>query len=539
MPKCLGIYIEDNIIKYAKVEKNKENLKIESSNVVFYEKDNLKSTLENVIRETYSGNDLISINVSNELYNYFDVFAELKPADIEKSVELEFELLCGEKGYNKESLERRSLSVDSKENKDKTKVIYIATNREKLKNSIAEFGNAKVTAVTPISTSISNLLKLTPKTNAIIVNIEKETKITTVLEGEVYNVDMLPYGMGNILNNINIKENSLKKSYDCCKNTTIYTQDTQMLQVEENEYLEDVMPELYKIVNEVKEIAGISLKPIDKIYVTGLAAAINNVDLYFQEYIPNAKCELLKPFFVENVNSVKKPIKDYIEVNSAISLALYGLGYGEQSLNFKGKKSSALNSDVDFEKVSKKLFGENFLSFTNPFTGADKLFVRLLTCLVVAIISYGVLSTTILEQIADKRDEIKKSDEEVTTQIAKIASQVTDINEGENNYKTLIASISAASNEDDASTNEIIIPKDAIPNLLNRIIWVIPTKVKITSIQNTNDNHIVIEAQANKHEQLGFFKAALDVNGILENVKSSSGVRSGDVITITIEGDLP
>ena len=51
--------------------------------------------------------------------------------------------------------------------------------------------------------------------------------------------------------------------------------------------------------------------------------------------------------------------------------------------------------------------------------------------------------------------------------------------------------------------------------------------------------HIVIEAQANKHEQLGYFKAVLDVDGVLENVKSTSGLKSGNTITITIEGDLP
>ena len=49
----------------------------------------------------------------------------------------------------------------------------------------------------------------------------------------------------------------------------------------------------------------------------------------------------------------------------------------------------------------------------------------------------------------------------------------------------------------------------------------------------------MIEAQANKHEQLGYFKAVLDVNGILENVKSTSGTKNGNVISITIEGDLP
>ena len=82
-------------------------------------------------------------------------------------------------------------------------------------------------------------------------------------------------------------------------------------------------------------------------------------------------------------------------------------------------------------------------------------------------------------------------------------------------------------------------PKDAIPNLLNRIVYIIPKQVKITSIKNTQGTHIVIEAQAEKYEQLGYFKAALSTSGYLQNVKSTSGSKSSGVVQITIEGDLP
>lgn len=542
MPKCLGIYIEDNIIKYAKVEKTKNDLRIEASNVVFYEKENIRATLEKIIRETYSTNDLISINISNEIYNYFDVFAELKASDRTKSVDLDFELLCGEKGYSKSSLEYRTLSVSHKDDLDKLKVIHIATNKERLYQRVSEFGNIKVTTATPISISISNLVELGPKGNAIIVNIENETKVTTLLEGEVYNVDVIQTGMKEILDNIVLKENSVKKAYECCKNTTIYTKDTQSLQIEGNEYLEDIMPALYKIVSEVKDIMDISLKPIDKVYVTGLATSINNIDLYFQEYISSAKCELLKPFFVETT-AIKKPIKDYIEVNSAIALALEGLGLGYKEINFKGKSGSKdFRTNINLGNVSDSLFGGDFMAFGTPLKGLDKLFVRIAACLIVAIVGYGVISNTILEQIDDKRKDIKKEDKEITSQIDKINSQIAQIETAEIKYQALIDSLTAVGNDGEDGVSEIekvSVPKDAIPNLMNRIVHVIPTKVKLTSIQNTEGKHIVIKAQANKHEQLGYFKAVLDVNGILENVKSTSGVKSGDTISITIEGDLP
>ena len=80
--------------------------------------------------------------------------------------------------------------------------------------------------------------------------------------------------------------------------------------------------------------------------------------------------------------------------------------------------------------------------------------------------------------------------------------------------------------------------KKAIPNLLNSIMSVIPRDVQLTSIENTTSKHIVISAQAEKYEQLGYFTAILKTEGILLNVESSSGLKQSSVVKITIEGDL-
>ena len=261
------------------------------------------------------------------------------------------------------------------------------------------------------------------------------------------------------------------------------------------------------------------------------------------QYISTAKCELLKPFFVETT-AIKKPIKDYIEVNSAIALALEGLGLGHSEMNFKIKGGAKdLSANMNLGNVSDALFGGNFMEFGSPLKGVDKLFVRLAACLLVAIVGYGIISNTILEQIDDKRKEIKREVKEVSSQIEKIETQTTQISNAEEQYKSLIESLTAVEDDENTETTtepeKVRVPKDAIPNLMNRIVHVIPTKVKLTSIKNTDGKHIVIVAEANKYEQLGYFKAVLDVNGVLENVKSSSSVKSGDTISITIEGDLP
>ena len=538
MPKCLGIYIEDDVIKYAKVDKTKDVLKVDASSVVFYEKENLFQVIEKIIRETFSSKDSIAINISNELYNYFEVFSALKLSDKKKSVDLDFELLCSEKGYNKDSLDSRFIFRDSRENTDKLKAIHIATNKENLRKRLQDFSGFKVVSATPITTSITNLVELPPREdNVIIVNIEKDTKITTVIGGEVYNINIIPEGMGDILNNINKVENSMQKSYECCRNTTIYTQDAQELQsVDDNEHLEDVMPVLYKIVNEVRKIVDSTITQISKVYVTGLGTAINNIDLYFQEYIPNSKCELLKPFFMENA-SIKFPIKEYIEVNSAIALALEGLGYGDKELNFKGRAGGEIN----FNSAALKDFFKSFTDWRKPLNAFDKMMLRVLACACVGIVGYIGISNAIVNRIEEKSNDVAAATQTVTTQISSISSQTSRINSAKTTYETLITSLTATDDENNSSTNTniTVVPKDAIPNLLNRIVYIIPKQVKITSIKNTQGTHIVIEAQAEKYEQLGYFKAALSTSGYLQNVKSTSGSKSSGVVQITIEGDLP
>ena len=73
MSSCLGIYVEDNIIKYAKISKERDIVKMETSGIKFY--DDLESTLEQIVNETYSYKVPISINLSNEKYNSFEMFS--------------------------------------------------------------------------------------------------------------------------------------------------------------------------------------------------------------------------------------------------------------------------------------------------------------------------------------------------------------------------------------------------------------------------------------------------------------------------------
>ena len=68
MASCLGLYIEDNLIKYAKVSKEHDKTSIDSFGVRFYE--NLQETISQIIDETDSSRIPVSINLTEEMYNY-------------------------------------------------------------------------------------------------------------------------------------------------------------------------------------------------------------------------------------------------------------------------------------------------------------------------------------------------------------------------------------------------------------------------------------------------------------------------------------
>ena len=122
-----------------------------------------------------------------------------------------------------------------------------------------------------------------------------------------------------------------------------------------------------------------------------------------------------------------------------------------------------------------------------------------------------------------------------TEQISKIDGDNQKLNSKITKYSSLISDLEKINER----ISDIAASKDSIPNLLNQIMFCIPDAVQLTSIQNTSDRHIKIEAQSAKYEQLGYFVAKLKNKGYLLNVISSSGAKSNDNILITIEGDLP
>ena len=540
MSSCLGLYIDENIIKYAKVSKEKDNIKVESFGVNFYEK--LEDGIKQVIDETYSYKTPISLNMSEETYQYFSMYSLINKKDLPKAIKTEFEAYCGDRGYNPNVFETRYAMIEDLQEKEKIKVIHVSNNKIDLNKRLQLLQGFKISGMFPIGMSIPNLNEFEDKENALIVNIEDKTTITTIMDKKIYDVKILDIGSQDFLSKINLKENSYSKSYEICKETTIYTSEGKELG-EETSYLEDIMPTLYEIVGQVKKILNESLEKIEKVYITGTAALINNIDLYFEEYLENAKCEILKPSFVKSTQDIN--IKDYIEVNSAISMALMGLGVGIKGMNFRentllDQLKDALKVDINPDKKGKeKRLAGNLLTndLSQPLDSTEKALLRTAVALLMLFIIYSGFSTLINNQMESKSTQAQASISHTNSQIQAANTDNDKVKAITSEYTTMIQNLQEI-NDKIANTNKV---KKAIPNLLTALMTGMPEDVQITSIKNTSDTHIEIVAQSRNYGQLGFLTAKIKTDGILQKdtVVSTAGEKNNDIITMKIEGDLP
>lgn len=530
MPSCLGLYIDSKIIKYAKITKDKNSTKIDSFGLKTYE--NLQETIEQIVSETSSQKIPIAINTSNEEYHKLKIFSMLSSKDIDSVIKTEFESISEERNRNKDAFEYRYILAEDIENPDKIRAISVVTNKADLTNKNHQFENKKVIAIAPLGISIANLLKTKKKENALIVNIEEKTTVTTIINEKIYDVETMDIGAIDILESINRKENSYSKSYEICKNATIYTNENKDMQYEENQYIDQIMPTLYEIVGKIRKITNESLNTIHKIYITGTASVINNIDIYFQEYLSDVECEILKPATIKRTNN-KINIKDYIEVNSAISLALFGLGEGVESVNFK--KSNFVDKiyeKLNIEKPTKKSNSDNV---SVKLQGTEIKLIKTAGILFTILVIYIVCSFIITNMLKNKQEEIAATMSQMQIQIDKASKDSNTIKGRLHEYNDMLEGIEQVSK----SSSENQRYKNTIPTLLSEIMFVVPKNVQVTSIENTSDTHIVIKVQAEKYEQIGYFKGRLKTDNILTDVVSDAGQKQAGVIVVTIEGELP
>lgn len=557
MQSCLGITISDKLIKYAKVEKDAKELKVVSFGIKFYMPQDLSATIEQIVNETDSKKTPVSINTINEQYYYFNLFNLTNNEYAKKAIELEFESFCNDNHLNPRAYEGRYTKTPDLLNEDKEKVIYVYQNKLEIEEVLNNFKDARVTTITPKSTSIANIMNIEKGKSILVVDLEDKTTVTTILNQQINNVDILTEGLGNTLENICEKENSISRAYEVLKNTTIYTMEIQATNADATnaEYLQYIVPTLYKIAQELQNISK-NYRKIDTIYLTGYGTVINNIDLYFQEYFKETKVEILKPFFLGA--NAQNNIKDYIEVNSAIAVAIQGLGYGIKALNFRDSRmamkdmKSLLHMDVkDLKglfgggKSSKSKGGGGKFSFNfslkGSFDNAEIGLVRDIFVILVVTIIFCVASYLLTKQIAEYKEQTNEVISNTQAQIRLAEADDTTIRGKTQDYQRYQLNLKNTNSAIEAKRSR----KNQITTLLNKIIYTIPKESHITQITNTEKTtskglvqHIRIDVQSKAYEKIAYFIAKLKSENVLENIVSTEGTKEGEYVKISIEGDL-
>ena len=175
------------------------------------------------------------------------------------------------------------------------------------------------------------------------------------------------------------------------------------------------------------------------------------------------------------------------------------------------------------------------LDFKGSLDAIERNMVRTISAILITIIAYSAFSMITKKQIDNKAQEIQDATTETNKQISLAQADSSRLQTITSKYETKIQNINDINSKKASKSQN----RNAIPNLLNQIMTIIPKNVQITSIENTSGTKIVINAQAEKYEQLGYFKAKLKTQMILTNVTSTSGVKQDNLVKITIEGDLP
>ena len=489
MNACLGIYIEEKFIQYAKIQKEQDDIKIIAFNNTVYE--DLEEVLARIIKETNSFKIPISINTAKELYNIFDVKANVDRKEIKNSVHMAFRDVCNKKSIDISSLEDRYIL---RKKESVYEVLHVATEKDDINNKKQLLKEYSLQSIVPIDISLVNLLNKKDNANVAIMNIGKNTTITSIVNGQIYRVYRFNEGINKI------------------------------------EDLKEIEQSLHEIIIKIKDI--IELQDVSKIYITGTGTRIEQIDKYFEEYLLNVKCEILKPFFLEN-NSIKISFEDYIEVNSAVALALNGMGYLQEEFNFKN--SDLINSKMFFKDLDKSK-----KEISKKLSANEKLMIRICMVFIIFMVSFIGFSNKAYNRLEETNYAIQVVSNQIQEQYAIMEKDLNEIQEKTAEYSRVIESIKSLTEVEENTENSRVVPKDAIPNMLNKIMNLIPEQVNIISIKNeSNSKKIIIEVESEKYEQLGYFSSLLKTENILKDIKSTSGLKNGELIRVTIEGNLP
>ena len=214
------------------------------------------------------------------------------------------------------------------------------------------------------------------------------------------------------------------------------------------------------------------------------------------------------------------------------------MNYKKNTVNDKLKEmfTIELNGKEDKVKKGNSALDNLFINdLKEPLDKTEKGLLNVAIGVLILFVVYTGFATILKNEYIRKGKQADESISNTRQQISAVETDDNAIKEITSDYTAKISNLEEI-NRNIEERNRI---RGAIPGLLNQLMNVIPSSVQITSIENTNTNHVEIIVQSPKYEQIAFLIGSIKTDVILTNVISTSGQKTGDVVLVKIEGDLP
>lgn len=544
MSSCLGIYINDNVIKYAKLSYEKNNIQLEHYGTRFVKLDKL-NLIESIIKETNSENSKIAITPEISEYVNLEAFNQVQSkSQFNDIAKMEFEAWCERTGKSPQKYNYIYKIADTKNSNNKRDIELNVVEKEVIEKYTNRFPN--ISSIYPASLLTQRLVP-EEEQNYVLVDLSDSLTIIVVINNQIVEIQNLKIGMKDILQDFSGKLGSYQKAYEACKQINVFSEGVD----NNNKELETLLePLLQDILKNVQLYVTQYRKDINKVILTGNGIIFTNIDILFTEYL-DEKCEILRPKFLEDTSNVRNTA-DMLESIEAMALAYDVLVPKPKDSEYvkgvitkdSGFFSSLFSSNKNKVKKEKKVKTEKNSDETKVsgivIPGLEKINVIAgCACIALALcfIAYVVFANIYVKKVDKMKLDIQADIAKIDTNISSANSDASYIDTNTKKYKSV--------NDDVQNIIEQIesnkIGKFTTYNVatfLQNIIKIIPKNVQLVNISSDDNKNVKITAKSSSYADLGYFVAELKINNTLNSLKINS-IQNGTTTVIEIGGELP
>ena len=539
MANCLGIYLDDNIVKYAKLSlDNSKNINVEKYGIKFTS-DNYEQIINQIIVETECQNVPVIINPQDDLYYSSQVYEQVKDNSyVPDIMKLEFEAWCEKNAKSPEKYSYVYMLSDYKNSENRRNAILNIVPKDSIN---AELNMVKtLSQIMPAKPLVKRIVS-DEEDSYILVNIDSMLSLTVVINKEIVDFKTYDTGMKSVLNDFTRNLGSYEKAYLACKQMNVYTEGETSNDPTLEQIVEPVLQEILKFCQvEVNKYAS----NISKIFLTGIGTSFTNIDLLFSQFL-DTKTSIIKPFFIKELTDVRY-VSEIVEVTEAIALAYEFLNpkfiemrylSGGTKLNNRINKIFAAPTKI--VKPRKQKEPREPKERKEPQVEDETVnkigYGAIASAVVlVAYVLFGIAYSFSVNKMV-KNMEVKKQN--VITETASVNSDIEYVNKNMKEYKDINDEVENIKNK--IEKNEIgKFSTYNVASLLQNIIRIIPQNVRLINISSNDNKKITITASSNEYEDLGYFFAQLKLEGVINNAKINK-VNNGETTTIEIGGDMP